>query len=513
MTALTHHFPAPPLRNLRSARPGHRNALRCTAAGWVPLLLLMVAWVPPSTASPAEGSRVPATAPVRLVEGLSRPDAGVQATASTSSADTPAILDAEGRTLVLRGINLGKKTPPYLPDVDETDFDTIASWGFDTIRFLILWAAIEPRSGDYDESYLDRVVPYLDMAYDRGLHVILDMHQDVYGEMFNHDGAPEWACPARLVDGFENRPEWYLDYFTRQVMACFTLFWESASLQDHFIEAWRLAAERLGNHPAVIGFDLFNEPYPGFNWTPRFEPEELQPFYERLIPVLQAEAPEAYVFFEPWVFRDYFVPTFLTPMPFPRLVYFPHFYSPPMELTSTYYGYFNEVQRWVASVGREARVLGVPFAVGEYGGDSQGDGIAELLGAINEALEQAGTGGMYWEYAKSDGSYAILNADGSEKGWILDEVCRAYPMAVAGALSWYDFDTSTGRLDMEYVHEATIEAPTVIAAPKRIYPDGPEVVVSDPETMVVTYDPEFGRVYVTDTGPQHRARTITLRVP
>ncbi len=432
---------------------------------------------------------------------------------AAADTDPPAIVDAEGRTLVLRGINLGKKYPPYVPDVTEEDFDKIASWGFNTIRFLILWAAIEPEPGVYDDAYFDRVVPYLDMAHERGIQVILDMHQDVYGEMFNHDGAPEWACPDRLVAGFENRSEWYLDYFTRQVMACFTLFWENSSLQDHFIEAWRRAAEHLGNHPAVIGFDLFNEPYPGFNWSPRFEPEQLQPFYERLIPVLRDEAPQAYIFFEPWVFRDYFVPTFLTPMPFDRLVYFPHYYSPPMELASTYLGEFDQVQRWVRTVAWEARELGVPFAVGEYGGNTRGTGIDDLLAELNNALDAQRTGGMYWEYGKGDGGFVILNSDGSEKDWILDVVCRAYPMRTAGTLSWYTFDTETGRLDMEYVHEAAIEAPTVIAAPARVYPDGPEIYVSDPDTMAVEFDPTTGRVYVLDTGPQHRTRSIILRRP
>jgi endoglycosylceramidase len=266
----------------------------------------------------------------------------------------------------------------------------------------------------------------------------------------------------------------------------------------------------LGNHPAVIGFDLFNEPYPGFSWSVNFEPDQLQPFYERLIPVLQQEAPDAYVFFEPWVFRDYFVPSFLEPMPFQKLVFFPHYYNPPMELESTYYDHFDLVNRWVDSVTREARDWGVPFAVGEYGGDTSGEGIQELLSDFNDALDAAKTGGMYWEYVKGNGGYAILNADGSEKGWILDAVCRAYPRAVAGSINYYNFDTETGRLNLQYVRDSSIEAPTELAAPSRVYPNGPDIYLSDPDHMTAAWDSEQGVVIIQDTGPNNQTRAITL---
>jgi len=420
------------------------------------------------------------------------------------------IRDQSGRTLVLRGINLGKKSPPYVPDVTEEDFAQIASWGFNTVRFLILWAAIEPEEGVYDDAYFDRVRPYLDMAQAQDLHVILDMHQDVYGEMFGFDGAPAWACPEDLVAGFEPYPEWWMNYFTKEVMACFSWFWHDETIQDHFVEAWQRAVLSLGDHPAVIGFDLYNEPYPGFNWSPNFEPALLQPLYERLIMILQSAAPDAYFFVEPWVLRDYFISTYLEPMPFERLVYFPHYYNIPMELNSSYPGTGLTVRDWVTSVAEEAVDLGMSMAVGEYGGNTQAQGIEGLLEDVNEALEGYNTGGMYWEYGRGDGGFVILNADGSEKSAIMQAVVRSYPRRVAGELLSTDFEPGTANLAIRYVRDASIETPTEISAPSRLYPAGFSVYLSDPDTMTWTYDGDRGALTIYDDGPDGLERSVDL---
>jgi endoglycosylceramidase len=92
------------------------------------------------------------------------------------------------------------------------------------------------------------------------------MHQDVYSRYFCCDGAPEWAIRD---DGlpFEQLPQWDLNYFTKAVMASFDNFWNYAGphsdLQDHYADAWAAVAERFKDHPAVIGYDLMNEPSPG----------------------------------------------------------------------------------------------------------------------------------------------------------------------------------------------------------------------------------------------------------
>ena len=98
--------------------------------------------------------------------------------------DGPWFKDEHGRTLILRGANLGGSTKvPYRPDgatyiregffdhravsfvgrpfpLDEADehFARLRAWGMTFLRFLITWEAIEHAGpGQYDEEYLDYV--------------------------------------------------------------------------------------------------------------------------------------------------------------------------------------------------------------------------------------------------------------------------------------------------------------------------------------------------------------------
>src|SRR6185295_19100191 len=97
-----------------------------------------------------------------------------------------ALRDPEGRAMIPRGGNLAgaHKSAPYTDDFTRADYTQLHDWGFRAVRFLIVWSAVEPTQGTYDEAYLDWVGERLHWAHDAGLDVILDMHQDVYGEGF-----------------------------------------------------------------------------------------------------------------------------------------------------------------------------------------------------------------------------------------------------------------------------------------------------------------------------------------
>ncbi len=69
----------------------------------------------------------------------------------------------------------------------------ISSWGFNVIRLLIIWEAIEPEPGVFDENFFKKVDQIIEWAEERGIFVLLDMHQDLYGPAFGGDGAPVWV--------------------------------------------------------------------------------------------------------------------------------------------------------------------------------------------------------------------------------------------------------------------------------------------------------------------------------
>src|SRR5207247_9164568 len=131
--------------------------------------------------------------------------------------------------------------------------------GMGSVRLLTTWAAIEPQRGAYDAAYLDALRVRLDWAQAAGLRVVLDMHQDLYGEGFGGDGAPRWTCDESRYAAFTPTDPWFLGAFDANVQMCVDELYTS-DRRAAFIAAWRHVAERLAGETAIVGFDVLNEP-------------------------------------------------------------------------------------------------------------------------------------------------------------------------------------------------------------------------------------------------------------
>ncbi len=141
-------------------------------------------------------------------------------------ADRGRFIDAEGRDVLLRGVNLGGdcKTPypnggTHIP-TDFADHRTISfigrpfpladadahlsrlrRWGFNCLRLVTTWEAIEHAgSGLYDEAYLDYYAEIARLAGDYDFYVFVDFHQDAWSRMSGGDGAPGWTFEAVGLD-------------------------------------------------------------------------------------------------------------------------------------------------------------------------------------------------------------------------------------------------------------------------------------------------------------------------
>ena len=127
------------------------------------------------------------------------------------------IADANGRALQFHGFNRKTQDPD---DVTDALLDQAAERGLDHLRLTVFWQDIEPTQGNYDQAYLDKVVAAIERCASHGIRVILDMHQDVYGQAFNSVGAPDWATRS---DGLPYTPQasWLLDYLQPAVQAAF----------------------------------------------------------------------------------------------------------------------------------------------------------------------------------------------------------------------------------------------------------------------------------------------------
>ena len=135
-------------------------------------------------------------------------------------------LDAEGRQMVLRGVNLGgdckvpypdggTQFPSDFSDHREVSFigrpfplaeadehlGRLAHWGFNLLRLLTTWEAVEHAGpGVYDEAYLDYFAEVCRRAGEHGQYVFVDFHQDVWSRMTGGCGAPGWTFEAVGLD-------------------------------------------------------------------------------------------------------------------------------------------------------------------------------------------------------------------------------------------------------------------------------------------------------------------------
>jgi endoglycosylceramidase len=186
------------------------------------------------------------------------------------SAGDGIFLDGEGRPIRIQGINVIRKskTVGYTGDLGPADFARIRGWGMNAIRLGIFWDGLEPRPGVFDQAYLGRIARLVGYAKAQGLYVLLDMHQDLYSVKFA-DGAPVWAT---LDDGQPHAAvsNWNDAYYVSpDVQAALDHFWanspaaDGVGLQDHYAKAWQFVARRFKDEPAVLGYDLMNEPFPG----------------------------------------------------------------------------------------------------------------------------------------------------------------------------------------------------------------------------------------------------------
>ncbi|HEY7572584.1 MAG TPA: cellulase family glycosylhydrolase [Nitrososphaeraceae archaeon] len=262
--------------------------------------------------------------------------------------------DTRGRFVLFRGVNFASrsKLPPYLPitplkskgitlqelrtelRIIEPEIKRLAELGFNIIRLLVMWKAIEPRPNPNldkllpeGENYLNLVKEIIDMLYSYGLFVIVDFHQDIAHEVYGGDGFPDWAL---AIDEFHVKPisfsnpfsnikarDWatgyYLNYLVRNTLQS---FWKNSlknaeeGLEDYpvrthlektvgqTVKFFKALNDGKG-HPAILGFSPFNEPHPVGLGKQFFEENILKEFYSNVLAEISKFDHKAFIFIEP----------------------------------------------------------------------------------------------------------------------------------------------------------------------------------------------------------------------
>ncbi|WP_189819179.1 cellulase family glycosylhydrolase [Streptomyces olivaceoviridis] len=379
--------------------------------------------------------------------------------AEETGADIPRLTDRNGRVLTLRGWNIEDKAhrgEDALTAVTERHLRDLRARGFDFARLLVFWDDLEPAPGRYSRGYLRKIERVLDWAGRHDVKVVIDAHQDVFGPAFGHRGIPEWATRTDGLPFTAHPDDWFAEYFEPAVQRAFTHLYEDEDLRRAQAGMWRTLAARFARHPAVLGYDLINEPMgepkPGEDLPTaarRIEREQLTPMYDRLADAVRSADRDAWLFVEPTPIVGEGVPTGLGRVHDPRVVYAPHFYDAAMEAGAGYdpgAGWIEAYERAVTAYPKRYRV---PVVVGEWGPpDSSLPHMDRFYRDAMASLGRytSGWAGYVWCYG---GGYCALDGTGAFR--VHKELtAEPYAEAVAGTVRSAAYDAGTGVYRLVY---------------------------------------------------------------
>jgi endoglycosylceramidase len=422
------------------------------------------------------------------------------------------VTDDKGRVVILHGVNMVFKREPFAPDAagfGRDDADFLARHGFNTVRLGVIYKALEPQPGKYDDAYRERIFRTARMLGRRGIFPQIDFHQDMYNERFQGEGFPDWAVqddglPAEPKRGF---PQNYL--FMAALWRAYDHFWANdpgpggVGLQDRYAAAWRHVAKRFRSKPWLLGYDLFNEPWPGSVWTtcanpvgcPLFDGGPLTSFSKKMISSVREVNGRKLIWYEPNVIFNSGADTHhgdtgddSTGMSF-HIYCLPEAFSIPGLPPEA----CDALERLVLTNAEEQTDrTGDALLISEFGATDN----LETIGRIVEASDDSMVSWQYWHYCACDdpttagpGVQAlVIDANkpptgDNVKDAKLGVLKRPYPQVVAGTPTGYGFDVDTKRFQLSY---STSRAGggsfsrrygTVVFVPRRHYPNGYAVEV------------------------------------
>jgi endoglycosylceramidase len=463
---------------------------------------------------------------------------GLISTAAPKSLEYPAafLYDPQGRVVLLHGVNAVYKRKPYelyvdpgQPwNLDRQDASMIAGLGLNVVRLGILWQGVEPGTaapndpsicanglaqdpGQWNQQiatqYLDRVEQTVDLLGRYHIYSLIDMHQDVYAQVFRGEGAPAWAvCTDGLpVNALKGR--WSNNYGNPALDAAFANFWTNdvaGELQGEYDRAWKAVATVFADNPWVLGYDPINEPFTTvLSPTPTAAVDTyLECFYtgrdrpgiidgqpadcppddpaQGVIPTIESVDPDHLIFREPTIYQSHGLPNQVGSIDYPNLVLNFHDYcSFRSGVTGNPYNLSaclsQEDRTFLLRIAERDAVVsaaqpgGLALFMSEFGATQS----AALIEGVTRAANQAVVGWMYWSWKYYDdptgsSSEALVGPDGRLRA-SAKAIDQTYPEAIAGSPGLIDFNPSNGSFYMKYTADPSVTAPTLVWVAKQYY--------------------------------------------
>ena len=422
------------------------------------------------------------------------------------------LTDPTGQVVVLHGLNMVAKVAPYEPAAVGFGIQaarSLAANGFDVVRLGVIYAGVEPEPGVFSASYIASIKRTVAILASQGVYSLLDFHQDQMSTGFGGEGFPAWSVDTSGLP--ITRFPFPTGYASSTALNnAFDNLWADKpgpggiGLQERYAAAWRFVAARFAGNPSVLGYDLFNEPWPG-----HVTEKQIATLYSKVIPAIRRVDPNHLIFYEPSVLFDYGQPTTLPKFSDTKLGMSFHDYCPLNAATDVAQCTSTEHMPVANALARSA-VTGDALIETEFGASGNLADIARVEGLADaHAISW-----IEWAYCGCDdptgtvpASIEALVTDQSEPatGSNVDAaklavLAEPYPRATSGTPLAYSFDEATRT--MTYRYSVTSPAKkrfgagscTAIVVPAVQYPDGYAVevhgarVTSRPAAGVLTLD-------------------------
>jgi hypothetical protein len=247
--------------------------------------------------------------------------------------------------------------------ITRDDIHFIKQSGFNSVRVpfnyrLFVSPADSQKLEGAGYELIDRVVTW---CKQEGLYVILDMH-----------GAPGGQTGDNIDDSWG-----------------YPFLFESSDSQDLTVRIWQKIAARYRNEPAVLGYDLLNEPIATHFDANYFNPK-LEPLYRKITAGIRAVDPNHIIILGGAQWDNNFK------------VFGPPFDS---KLVYTFHKYWMEVSQQAIQEYVDFREQhNVPVWMGE-----SGENTDEWIASYRTLLERSDIGWCLWPYKKVDATSCVAS--------------------------------------------------------------------------------------------------------
>ena len=402
------------------------------------------------------------------------------------------LTDAEGRVLLIHGVNMVNKNAPYYPSAagfSDADAAWLADNGFRLVRVGILATGLMPTPGVVDTSYIRQIATTVDLLAKHDIYSLIDFHQDGWGPVVGSDGFPGWMT---LTGDAGNDTSVGFPFYYEQnpaLQQAFQSFWDDAKgpddagLQDDYAAMFSAVARQLASQPYVLGYDLFNEPWPGTTWNaclndkggcPTLDRGELGPAYAKVVAAIRAAGDHPLVLGEPFVLFNFGLSTTSIPVPGADPNAGMAFHVYPLTPNQAPAAISNAVS-WSESTG--GALLNTEWGATE---------ISQTLDSESLALDSALVPWIFWSFCcelvpslqqAPGGTNLVASTAGA--------LIQPYPLAVAGTPQQLTLDPSARTLSFTW---STARAGggsfatgtvTTFEAPALTYPQGYTVTATN----------------------------------